>query len=108
MEGEYCNLRNVVRVLKKYGVYVYLNEAHSIGAMGPTGRSCAEYSGVDTANIDVMIGTFTKSFRGMGRYIAGSSEVINHLRQKCAGSAYHNSLSSTVCQQIINSFKVLI
>jgi len=108
MEGEYCDLRNVVRVSKKYGAYVYLDEAHSIGAMGSTGRGCAEYTGVDTSDIDIMMGTFTKSFGGMGGYIAGSTEVINYLRQKCAGSAFHNSLSPVVCQQIINSFKVIM
>jgi serine palmitoyltransferase len=106
MEGEYCDLRNVVRVSKKYGAYVYLDEAHSIGAMGPTGRGCAEYCGVDTADIDIMMGTFTKSFGGMGGYIAGSKDVINFLRHVCAGSSYHNSLSPIVCQQIISSFKV--
>jgi serine palmitoyltransferase len=106
MEGEYCDLRNVVRVAKKYGAYVYLDEAHSIGAMGPTGRGCAEYTGVDTADIDIMMGTFTKSFGGMGGYISASSEVIAHLRKSCAGSAYHNSLSPVVCQQIITSLKV--
>jgi serine palmitoyltransferase len=106
MEGEYCDLRNVVRVSKKYGAYVYLDEAHSIGAMGPTGRGCAEYTGVNTAEIDIMMGTFTKSFGGMGGYIAASKEVINYLRERCAGSAYHNSLSPVVCQQIISSFKV--
>jgi serine palmitoyltransferase len=106
MEGEYCDLPNVVRVCKKYGVYVYLDEAHSIGAMGPSGRGCAEYTGVDTADIDIMMGTFTKSFGGMGGYIASSKDVIAMLRQKCAGSAYHNSLSPVVCQQVITSLKV--
>jgi serine palmitoyltransferase len=106
MEGEYCDLSNVVRVCKKYGAYVYLDEAHSIGAMGPTGRGCSEYCGVDTADIDIMMGTFTKSFGGMGGYIAGSKDVISFLRRRCAGSAYHNSLSPAVCQQIISSFKV--
>jgi serine palmitoyltransferase len=106
MEGEYCDLRNVVKVSKKYGAYVYLDEAHSIGAMGPTGRGCAEYCGVDTADIDIMMGTFTKSFGGMGGYIAGSKEVINFLRHVCAASSHHNSLSPVVCQQIISSFKV--
>lgn len=108
MEGEYCDLRNVVRVTKKYGAYVYLDEAHSIGAMGRTGRGCAEYCGVDTADIDIMMGTFTKSFGGMGGYIAGSKEVINYLRHTCAGSSFHNSLSPIVCQQIISSFKVIM
>jgi len=106
MEGEYCDLRNIVRISKKYGAYVYLDEAHSIGAMGPTGRGCAEYAGVDTADIDMMMGTFSKSFGGMGGYIAASKDVISFLRRRCAGSSYHNSLSPVVCQQVLTSFKV--
>ena len=106
MEGEYCDLSNVVRVCKKYGAFVYLDEAHSIGAMGPTGRGCSEYCGVDTADIDIMMGTFTKSYGGMGGYIAASKDVISHPRRRCAGSTYHNSLSPVVCQQVITSFKV--
>jgi len=108
MEGEYCDLANVVRVCKKFGAFVYLDEAHSIGAMGPTGRGCAEYCGVDTADIDIMMGTFTKSFGGMGGYIAANKDVISFLRKKCAGSSYHNSLSPAVCQQVITSFKVVM
>ena len=106
MEGEYCDLRNVVKVCKKYGVYVYLDEAHSIGAMGSTGRGCTEYTGVDPADVDIMMGTFTKSFGGMGGYIAGDKDVIDLLRKTCASSSYHNSLSPVVCQQIITSFEV--
>lgn len=106
MEGEYCDLRNVVTVCKKYGAYVYLDEAHSIGAMGPTGRGCCEYTGVDPSEVDVLMGTFTKSFGGMGGYIAADKRVVDMLRKECAGSAYHNSLSPVVCQQIISSFKV--
>lgn len=108
MEGEYCDLKNVVRVCKEYGVYIYLDEAHSIGAMGATGRGCAEYTDVDTADVDVMMGTFTKSFGGMGGYIAASKEVIAHLRWKCAGSSCHNSLSPVVCQQVLTSFRVMM
>ena len=106
MEGEYCDLANVVRVCKKYGAYIYLDEAHSIGAMGPTGRGCAEYCGVNTGDIDIMMGTFTKSFGGMGGYIAGSKDTISFLRRQCAGSSHHNSLSPAVCQQVLSSFKV--
>lgn len=108
MEGEYCDLSNVVRVCKKFGAYVYLDEAHSIGALGATGRGCAEYCGVDTVDIDIMMGTFTKSFGGMGGYIAGSRDVVSLLRHRCAGSACHNSLSPAVCQQVISSFKVVM
>lgn len=106
MEGEYCDLKNVVRLCKKYGAYVYLDEAHSIGAMGHTGRGCAEYAGVDPADIDIMMGTFTKSFGAMGGYIAASQETIAFLRRRCAGSVHHNSLSPVVCQQVLSALKV--
>jgi len=108
MEGEYCDLRNIVSVSKKYGAYVYLDEAHSIGAMGPSGRGCCEYTGVDPSEVDVLMGTFTKSFGGMGGYVAADKRVIDMLRKECAGSAYHNSLSPVVCQQIISSFQVIM
>ena len=58
--------------------YVYLDEAHSIGAMGATGRGVCEYWGVDPADIDIMMGTFTKSFGSAGGYIAA-----NHVRHPC-------------------------
>ena len=49
MEGEICHLREIVDVCKKFKAYVYVDEAHSIGALGPTGRGVAEQQGVDTA-----------------------------------------------------------
>ena len=57
--------------------YLFLDEAHSIGALGRTGRGAAEHWGVDTADIDIMMGTFTKSFGAAGGYIA-SSRYIAH------------------------------
>lgn len=55
MEGEVCRLAEIVALKKKYKAYLYLDEAHSIGAMGPSGRGVAEHLGVDTADIDVMV-----------------------------------------------------
>ena len=58
-----CNLREIVKIKKKYGAYLWLDEAHSIGAMGPTGRGVCEQLGVDTQDVDVMMGTFNKVIR---------------------------------------------
>lgn len=52
--------------------YTYLDEAHSIGAVGKTGRGVCELLGVDPAHVDIMMGTFTKSFGSCGGYIAAS------------------------------------
>jgi hypothetical protein len=52
--------------------YLYLDEAHSIGVIGKTGRGLCELQGIDTEDVSVMMGTFTKSFGSCGGYIAGS------------------------------------
>ena len=108
MEGEICNLKAIVEVCKKYKAYLYLDEAHSIGAMGKTGRGITEYCGVDTKDVNIMMGTFTKSFGGMGGYIAADKSVIDYLRISCSGSMYHNAMSPVVCQQVITAFQIIM
>ena len=65
-------LPEVVRLKKKYKAYIYLDEAHSVGAMGPHGRGVVDYFGLDPSSIDILMGTFTKSFGSAGGYIGGS------------------------------------
>ena len=69
-------MNSTINFLTSPQAYIYLDEAHSIGAMGPTGRGVCEYWGVDPADIDIMMGTFTKSFGGCGGYIAA-----DHVRE---------------------------
>jgi len=107
MEGEVCNLKDVVAVCKKYGVYVYLDEAHSIGALGSTGRGVTEHCGVDTKDVHVMMGTFTKSFGGMGGYIAADKATVEYLKVACAASVHHTAMSPVVCQQVLTAFKII-
>lgn len=76
MEGSVVRLAEIVALKKKYKAYLYLDEAHSIGAVGPTGRGVTELFGVNPADVDVMMGTFTKSFGAAGGYIAGRKVCI--------------------------------
>ncbi|WCJ36329.1 Long chain base biosynthesis protein 2a [Euphorbia peplus] len=108
MEGELCNLPEIVAICKKYKAYVYLDEAHSIGAVGKTGRGVCELLGVDTADVDIMMGTFTKSFGSSGGYIAGSKELIQYLKYSCPAHLYATSISPPAAQQIISSIKVIL
>ena len=71
MEGSIVRLPEVIALKKKYKAYLYLDEAHSIGALGPTGRGVVDYFGLDPEDVDVMMGTFTKSFGASGGYIGG-------------------------------------
>lgn len=71
MEGSIIRLPEVIALKKRYKAYLYLDEAHSIGALGPNGKGVVDYFGLDPKDVDVMMGTFTKSFGAAGGYIGG-------------------------------------
>lgn len=107
MEGTICDLRRCVEIKKKYKAYLFLDEAHSIGALGETGRGCCEYWNVPHSDVDILMGTFTKSFGAAGGYIAGSYELIRHLRTRNHGSVYAACMSAPVAAQAMQALKVI-
>ncbi|XP_031728684.1 serine palmitoyltransferase 2b [Anarrhichthys ocellatus] len=108
MEGSIVRLPEVVALKKRYKAYLYLDEAHSIGALGPNGRGVVDYFGLDPKDVDIMMGTFTKSFGAAGGYIGGKKELIDYLRCYSHSSLYATSISPPVAQQIITSMKIIM
>lgn len=86
MEGHFAPLPAIVQLKEKYKFYLFLDEAHSIGAVGPHGRGICDWFGVDTKKIDILMGTFTKSFGASGGYIAGKKVCAVHFSQYCIRS----------------------
>lgn len=107
MEGSIVRLPEVIALKKKYKAYLYLDEAHSIGAIGPNGRGVVDYWGCDPKDIDILMGTFTKSFGSCGGYIAGPKKLINHIRMNSHANTYASAMSAPIAQQIISSLKVI-
>lgn len=107
MEGTMCDLPRMIELRKKYGVYLFMDEAHSIGAMGPTGRGICDYYGVNPSDVDILMGTFTKSFGAVGGYVAGSTQLINHLRTQNICTVYGESPAPAALAQIQTSLKIL-
>ncbi|XP_047467413.1 serine palmitoyltransferase 2-like isoform X2 [Mugil cephalus] len=108
MEGSIVRLPEVIALKKRYRAYLYLDEAHSIGALGPRGRGVVDYFGLDPCDVDVMMGTFTKSFGAAGGYIAGKRELIEYLRSHSHSAVYATSMSPPVVEQIITSMKCIM
>lgn len=108
MEGSIVRLPEVVALKKRYKAYLYMDEAHSIGALGPNGRGVVDYFGLDPRDVDVMMGTFTKSFGAAGGYIGGKKELIDYLRHYSHSALYADSMSPPVVQQIISSMKSIM
>ncbi|XP_037083471.1 serine palmitoyltransferase 2-like [Pollicipes pollicipes] len=100
MEGSICRLPEIIELKKKYKAYLYLDEAHSIGALGRSGRGVTEYWGCDARDVDVLMGTFTKSFGAVGGYMAGSKRLIAHVRRHSHSMHYAATLPPPVAGQI--------
>ncbi|EPS93427.1 hypothetical protein FOMPIDRAFT_59901 [Fomitopsis schrenkii] len=103
MEGTLANLPVIMELKKKYKFCIFVDEAHSIGALGPNGRGVVDYFGVDPHHIDILMGTFTKSFGAAGGYIAGSKALIDALRLKAHTGTYTEAMSPPVLMQIMAS-----
>ncbi|TEB32611.1 serine palmitoyltransferase 2 [Coprinellus micaceus] len=103
MEGTLVNLPKVIELKKKYKFYLFVDEAHSVGAMGPQGRGVANYFGIDPRSIDILMGTFTKSFGAAGGYIAGSKTIIDHLRVHGHSGPYAEAMTPPVLTQVVAS-----
>ena len=108
MEGSLCKLPELIELKKKYKAFLYLDEAHSIGAMGSRGRGVVDYWKCDMNDVDILMGTFTKSFAAAGGYIAGKKELIDHIRINSHAAAYATSMSPPVIEQIVSVLNLLI
>jgi 8-amino-7-oxononanoate synthase len=79
MEGDVANLPGIVALSKKYNASIMVDEAHSIGVLGKQGRGTCNHFGV-TDDVDLIMGTFSKSFASIGGFIAADKDTINYLR----------------------------
>ncbi len=79
MEGDLVDLPNVVRLAKKYGARIMIDDAHGIGVLGKNGRGTAEHFGLEN-NVDLIMGTYSKALASIGGFIAASEEVIHYIK----------------------------
>ena len=79
MGGDIANLPEIVRLAKKYGARVMVDDAHGFGTIGPNGKGTAHYFGLED-DVDIIMGTFSKSLASVGGYVVASKEVINFIR----------------------------
>jgi 8-amino-7-oxononanoate synthase len=92
MDGDYPDLPAFIEVKKRHDALLYVDEAHSIGTMGPGGRGICDYFSVDPADGDLWMGTISKALGSGGGYLAGSERLISYLG--CTTPAF---VFSTAC-----------
>jgi serine palmitoyltransferase len=103
MEGTLVNLPRIVELKQKYKFLLFVDEAHSIGALGPHGRGVTDFFNIPPRSIDVLMGTFTKSFGAAGGYIAGPKILIDTLRLRGHSGPYAEAMTPPVLTQVVSS-----
>ena len=98
MEGHIARLPELLEVAKEFGAFFILDDAHGIGVLGDDGKGTANHFGL-TDQIDVICGSFSKSFSGMGGFVCASKEAIEYMRSHSKQTIFSAALSpvSTAC-----------
>ena len=106
MSGEICNLPEIVRLAKKYGARVMVDDAHSLGVIGEHGRGTAEYFGLEK-EVDIYMGTFSKSLASLGGYLASSKEVCEFVKHSSRPFIFSASITPASVACARQSLKII-
>ena len=88
MDGDIAHLPRFIELKKRFKALLMVDEAHSMGVLGKNGRGIGEYFGVDPKDVDIWMGTLSKTFASCGGYIAGSKELVRLLKYSAGGFVY--------------------
>ncbi len=106
MSGDIANLPSMVQTAKEYGAVMYVDEAHSLGVLGPQGRGTVHYFGLNK-DVDIVMGTFSKSLGSMGGFIGGSREMIEYLKHKARCFIFTASLAPAVVGGVLKALEIM-
>jgi glycine C-acetyltransferase len=107
MDGDIIDLPRMVALCRKYGAYLMMDEAHSVGVLGKTGRGIEEHFDMVGA-IDIKMGTLSKTIPSVGGYIAGKKELIDYLRHGSRAYIFSAALPPAQAAAAMESFKVIL
>ncbi|MHC1730163.1 MAG: aminotransferase class I/II-fold pyridoxal phosphate-dependent enzyme [Syntrophobacteraceae bacterium] len=93
MDGDIPELPEFIEIKKRHGAFLMVDEAHSIGVMGKRGGGIGEHFGINPADVELWMGTLSKSFASCGGYIAGSGALIEYLKYTAPGFVYSVGMS---------------
>lgn len=108
MDGDTCDLPRLIEVKKRHKCLLMIDEAHSIGVLGPAGRGIAHhFPGVDPRDVDLWMGTLSKSFASCGGYIAGSKALVRYLKYTAPGFVYSAGITPPNAAAALKSLELM-
>lgn len=107
MDGDIIDLPKTIELCKKYGAWLMIDEAHSVGVLGKTGRGIEEHFGI-SEGIDIKMGTLSKTIPSVGGYVAGKRELIDYLRHGSRAYIFSAALPPAQAAAANEAFKVIL
>ncbi len=106
VSGELMKLPEIIKLAQKYNANVMVDDAHSVGVIGPGGRGTAAYYGL-TDETDLIIGTFSKTFASLGGFVAGDERVINYIKHHSPALIFSASPTPPSCAATLAALDIL-
>ncbi len=106
MEGDLADLPGIVRLSKAYGARIMVDDAHAIGVFGKGGRGTAEHFGLEN-EVDIIMGTFSKSLAAIGGFVAGSSDVISWIKHLARSMMFSASLPPALVASVRTALDII-
>jgi 8-amino-7-oxononanoate synthase len=107
MDGDIADLPRFIEVKKRHGALLMVDEAHSIGTMGANGRGIGEYFDVNPKDVDLWMGTLSKSFGSCGGYIAGTNALVEYLKYTSPGFVFSVGLPPSNAAAALASIRLM-
>lgn len=106
MEGDLAPLPDIVELKNKYNARLFVDDAHSIGVLGEHGRGTAEHFGLED-EVDLVMGTFSKSFASLGGFVSGDDDVINYIKHNARSLIFSASMPPANVQSVRKSLEII-
>jgi len=106
MEGDIARLPEIVEIAKRFGARVMVDDAHGLGMVGECGRGTANYYGLE-GEVDIIMGTFSKSLASLGGYVAGSEYVTHYIRHHSRPFIFSASIPPACCGAALEALRIM-
>ena len=107
MEGDICPLPEIVKIGKKYGARIIVDDAHATGIIGKTGRGTCEYYGLENGEVDLIVGTCSKTFATVGGFVVGDEDIIHYLRHNARSQIFSASMPPSCIASISKAVDII-
>jgi 8-amino-7-oxononanoate synthase len=106
MEGDIADLPSIVQLAKAYGARVMVDDAHAVGVLGEGGRGTAEHFGLEN-EVDIIMGTYSKSLAAIGGFVVGSKDVINYIKHTGRSMIFSASLPPALVASVSEALDII-